>query len=44
MIDDLLRNWYLLMMLVVGLGLTGLGYRWSEQERRERQDSKKKSP
>ncbi len=44
MLEALTRNWYLLVMLVIGLGLTGLGHRWAEQERRERQDSKKPSP
>lgn len=39
-IDELGRNYYLIVMLLIAFALAALGRRWSEQERRE-QDSKK---
>jgi len=32
------RDYYLLIMLVVGLALGALGRRWSNQERQQRRD------
>ena len=45
MIQEILRHdYYLVIMLVIGIGLGALGRHWSNEERKQRQNDKTKSP